>query len=368
MERPSEPSAASVAAGGVVATPSSKVFIEGFTHPVREYFLEDVLELTGYAIGKASKYAKKKGSGGGGGGGGALLAAPVEMRADADAATDAADADAVADADAADDAASPAPPVEEEDVPETWEETLEDRVAPTATATSDDATSASDTLWDTDADATRARARAAKTGAARADAAADDAARAKRDELAFASANLANEASYGEATRRSIANVDESLLNYELIERLIAKIIRVELSEGERALVAPSAAPGRGGKRSPGESDSKGAILVFLPGQAEINRLIRQLERSQFLEPHDVGELLFLPLYGALSGADQRKIFAPPPRGARKIVVATNIAETSVTIDDVRYVVDAGRAKEMRRVLFPHWFSYDRVRVVNADP
>jgi HrpA-like RNA helicase len=39
-----------------------------------------------------------------------------------------------------------------------------------------------------------------------------------------------------------------------------------------------------------------------------------------------------------------------------------------VTIDDVRYVVDAGRAKEMRRVLFPHWFSYDRVRVVNADP
>ena len=100
-------------------------------------------------------------------------------------------------------------------------------------------------------------------------------------------------------------------------------------------------------KKGGGGDGGMGAVLVFLPGQAEINRLIQRCERSRFLEEHDVGRLMFLPLYGALSSNDQRRIFAKPPPGVRKIVVATNIAETSVTIDDVRYVIDTGRAKEM---------------------
>ena len=56
---PARPDAASAAAG-VVPTAVRKVFIQGFTHPVREYFLEDVLEMTGFLVGKASRWAKKK--------------------------------------------------------------------------------------------------------------------------------------------------------------------------------------------------------------------------------------------------------------------------------------------------------------------
>lgn len=85
-----------------------------------------------------------------------------------------------------------------------------------------------------------------------------------------------------------------------------------------------------------------------MPGQFEILRLIRKLEQSRLLEADDVGALRILPLYGSLSSKDQKRIFERPPDGVRKIVVATNIAETSVTIDDVRYVIDTGRAKEMQ--------------------
>jgi len=84
------------------------------------------------------------------------------------------------------------------------------------------------------------------------------------------------------------------------------------------------------------EKDTYGAFLIFMPGQAEILKLIRVLEQSRLLEVSDVGELDFLPLYGQLSAAEQRRIFQKPRLGVRKIVVATNIAETSVTIDDIR--------------------------------
>ena len=96
------------------------------------------------------------------------------------------------------------------------------------------------------------------------------------------------------------------------------------------------------------EKDTYGAFLIFMPGQAEILKLIRVLEQSRLLEVSEVGELDFLPLYGQLSAAEQRRIFQKPRLGVRKIVVATNIAETSVTIDDIRYVIDTGQQKEMR--------------------
>lgn len=83
-----------------------------------------------------------------------------------------------------------------------------------------------------------------------------------------------------------------------------------------------------------------GLVLIFLPGVLEIARCIRALERES-------PRFWCLPLHSALSLADQRRVFAPPPRGARKVVVATNVAETSITIPDCVVVVDLGRAKLM---------------------
>ena len=54
-----------------------------------------------------------------------------------------------------------------------------------------------------------------------------------------------------------------------------------------------------------------------------------------------------VPLYSLLSPEKQMLVFAPPPQGARLVVVATNVAETSITIPGIRYVVDCGRAKEV---------------------
>lgn len=58
--------------------------------------------------------------------------------------------------------------------------------------------------------------------------------------------------------------------------------------------------------------------------------------------------MYILPLYSLLSTEKQMKVFADPPEGHRLVVIATNVAETSITIPNVKYVVDAGRAKEVR--------------------
>ena len=58
-----------------------------------------------------------------------------------------------------------------------------------------------------------------------------------------------------------------------------------------------------------------------------------------------IGELIILPIYSSLPSDQQAKIFIPTPKGARKVVLATNIAETSLTIDGIIYVIDCGFAK-----------------------
>ena len=79
-----------------------------------------------------------------------------------------------------------------------------------------------------------------------------------------------------------------------------------------------------------------GSILAFLPGQAEIRRVAERLE-GRF----DKGTLV-VPLYGNLSQKEQDAAIRPAPAGSRKIVLATSIAETSITIDGVRVVIDSG--------------------------
>jgi HrpA-like RNA helicase len=86
-----------------------------------------------------------------------------------------------------------------------------------------------------------------------------------------------------------------------------------------------------------------GAILVFFPGWQEISEFTLLLEGTAPF--HNSSKYLILPLHSGISSQDQRRVLQRPPEGTRKIVLATNIAETSLTIEDVAFVVDSGRAK-----------------------
>ena len=93
-------------------------------------------------------------------------------------------------------------------------------------------------------------------------------------------------------------------------------------------------------------TEPPGDILVFLTGQEEIDTACEILyERMKSLGP-DVPELIILPVYSALPSEMQTRIFEPAPPGSRKVVIATNIAETSLTIDGIHYVVDPGFVKQ----------------------
>lgn len=84
-----------------------------------------------------------------------------------------------------------------------------------------------------------------------------------------------------------------------------------------------------------------GAVLCFVPGWQDIKLIMEHLQK---LMPRN----LILPLHSRLTYDDQSKVFRRPPEGMRKIIIATNVAETSITIDDVVYVVDTGVHKEER--------------------
>lgn len=86
-----------------------------------------------------------------------------------------------------------------------------------------------------------------------------------------------------------------------------------------------------------------GSILAFLPGAPEIRRVLALLQASR-LGP----EWMLAPLFGNLTRAEQDRAIAPAPAGRRKIVLATNIAETSLTIEGIRVVVDSGFARAPR--------------------
>eukprot|EP00934_Nitzschia_sp_Nitz4_P009465 Nitzschia sp. Nitz4//scaffold4_size323378//311970//317685//NITZ4_000719-RA/size323378-snap-gene-0.432-mRNA-1//1//CDS//3329553576//9455//frame0 len=124
---------------------------------------------------------------------------------------------------------------------------------------------------------------------------------------------------YSKETIHSLSIVDEEVINYELIATLLEKITLAQ---------------------------DEGAILVFMPGMMEITKTIDEMYKKELFQSDRVR---IYPLHSSLSTAEQTAIFEVPPKGVRKIVVGTNIAETSITIEDVVYVVDAGRVKENRR-------------------
>jgi HrpA-like RNA helicase len=90
----------------------------------------------------------------------------------------------------------------------------------------------------------------------------------------------------------------------------------------------------------------QGAVLVFLPGWDDISRLRDLLQRDPNFGRED--RFWVLPLHSGIPSKQQREVFKRPPAGVRKIVLATNIAETSITIDDVVFVVDSGMCPSIR--------------------
>ena len=93
-------------------------------------------------------------------------------------------------------------------------------------------------------------------------------------------------------------------------------------------------------------AEPPGDVLLFLTGKEEIDTSCEILyERMKALGP-SVPELMILPIYGALPSEVASRVFEPAPPGSRKVVIATNIAETSITIDGIYYVVDPGFVKQ----------------------
>lgn len=109
------------------------------------------------------------------------------------------------------------------------------------------------------------------------------------------------------------------------------------------------------------ENKKPGAILVFLPGIMDITNLNKNLLGSGRFPSY---KFQIYPLHSRLPTVEQKLIFQVPPAGVRKIILATSIAETSITIEDVVYVIDCGKTKLSRfdvnnniEILKPEWIS-----------
>ena len=105
-----------------------------------------------------------------------------------------------------------------------------------------------------------------------------------------------------------------------------------------------------------------GAILVFLPGERAIKNCIERLSHEPWFR-----KLYPLPLYGRLSKEEQERVFKSPPFGKKKIVIATNIAETSITINDIAAVIDSGLSKLNFYNPFTYTSSLDEAPVSKAS-
>lgn len=129
---------------------------------------------------------------------------------------------------------------------------------------------------------------------------------------------------YSMRTRVTLAKFNEYQINYHLILKLLETIASSDVYM----------------------TYSK-AILIFLPGLAEIRRLNDTISSSEFFAQ---GWSIH-PLHSSIAIEEQEQALLPPPNGTRKIVLATNIAETGITIPDVTCVVDTGKHREIRFVI-----------------
>lgn len=149
----------------------------------------------------------------------------------------------------------------------------------------------------------------------------------------FSASRSASHEALNFSTPRSMDRVNEEIINYELIEDLL--LLLLVQPEKNEVLLPPE-----------GASFSDGHVLVFLPGFGEIQSLTQLLRGSRSLGNRERFDII--PMHSTLSPQDQRRAFLKPKTGCRKIILATNIAETSVTIPGVVAVVDTGRVREVR--------------------
>ncbi|KAL6538793.1 Pre-mRNA-splicing factor ATP-dependent RNA helicase DEAH10 [Orobanche minor] len=91
--------------------------------------------------------------------------------------------------------------------------------------------------------------------------------------------------------------------------------------------------------------EEPGDILVFLTGQEEIESIERLVQERLPKLPETKRKLSIIPIFASLPSEKQMKVFAPAPAGFRKVILATNIAETSVTIPGIKYIIDPGMVK-----------------------
>ncbi|KAL4176012.1 hypothetical protein KRP22_000969 [Phytophthora ramorum] len=140
---------------------------------------------------------------------------------------------------------------------------------------------------------------------------------------------------YSESTLVALDRMDPSVVNYELVQALLEHLAM------ETDLLSLTHEGGGKHRRS-------ASVLVFLPGLQEITTLLDLLGGSRLLrrDPHG-REFELLPLHSSVSAQEQQRIFRQRP-GVIRVIAATNIAETSLTIDDVKVVIDTGRVKQMR--------------------
>lgn len=120
---------------------------------------------------------------------------------------------------------------------------------------------------------------------------------------------------YSQQTVNAMANMSESEVSFELIEALLMYIR---------------------------DQNVPGAVLVFLPGWNLIFALLKHLQNTR---EFGGSNYLLLPCHSQVPREEQRRVFAPVPNGVRKIILSTNIAETSITIDDIVYVIDMCKAR-----------------------
>jgi len=137
---------------------------------------------------------------------------------------------------------------------------------------------------------------------------------------------------YKMSTRRSMERVNEEIINYDLIEDLLLFLLNTDKND---KILPPDSE----------EGSLSGSILIFLPGIGEIRSLHDRLRANiHFSNPKRFD---IIPMHSTLSPKEQKRAFLKPKNGCQKIIIATNIAETSITIDDCVCVIDSGICREV---------------------